>query len=171
MKPKLNITDLIHKKLLLSAITIYIAAVLLWAALFYNNPVLKDVLTDIQLIFTSTLLGYLIVLLVFNRSVVDFIKVFVRTLFRVWLFIFISFAIAKAMDRIGLLLSVSFIFGYFEGLLDIDKWLQYSNPFPRLLPLPYPTSKINHGLASILLMSIVHILCGFVIFLLYLFMF
>ena len=160
-----------HKQLLLSAIVIYFAAVLLWTVLFHNNPVLKHVLTDIQLIFTSTLLGYLVVVLVFNRSVVDFIKVFVSTLFRVWLFIFISFAIVKSMDRIGFLLSISFIFGYFEGLLDIDKWLQFSNPFPRLLPLPYPTSKINHGLASILLMSIIHILCSFVIFLIYLFMF
>ena len=124
-----------HKQLLLSAIVIYFVAVLLWALLFHNNPVLKHVLTDIQLIFTSTLLGYLFVVFVFKRSVVDFIKVFVRTLFRVWLFIFISFAIAKTMDRIGFLLSVSFIFGYFEGLLDIDKWLQDGNPFPRLLPL------------------------------------
>ena len=164
-------TNPINKKLLLSAIAIYITALLLWAALFYKNPVLKHVLIEIQLIFTSTLLGYLVVVLVFNRSVVDFIKVFVRTLFRVWLFIFISFAIVKSMDRIGFLLSISFIFGYFEGLLDIDKWLQFSNPFPRLLPLPNPTSKINLGLASILLMSIVHILCGFVIFLIYLFMF
>ena len=164
-------TNPIHKKLLLSAIAIYTAAVLVWAALFYNNPVLKQVLIDIQLIFTFTLLGYLIIVLFFSRSVVDFIKVFVRTLFRVWLFIFISFAIAKVMDRIGILLSISFIFGYFEGLVDIDKWLQHSNPFPRLLPLPYPTSKINHGLASILLMSILHILCGLVIFIIYLFMY
>ena len=164
-------TNPINKKLLLSAIVIYIAAVLLWAALFYNNPVLKHVLTDIQLIFTSTLLGYLVIVLIFNRSVVDFIKVFVRTLFRVWLFIFISLAIVKSMDRIGFLLSISFIFGYVEGLLDIDKWLQPCNPFPRLLPLPYPTSKINNGLASILLMSMVHILCGFVIFIIYLFMY
>ena len=168
MQCKLNMAISINKKLLLSTIAMYLIAVLVWTALFYNNPVLKNVLADIQLIFTSTLLGYLAVVLLFNRAVLDYIKVFVRTLFRVWLFIFISFAIVKSMDRIGILLSLSFIFGYFEGLLDIDKWLQSGNPFPRLLPLLYPTSKIDHGLASILLMSTVHILCSFVIIIIYL---
>lgn len=158
----------IQKRLALLTAATFITALLVWTILFYNNPVLKNVLTDIHLIFSSTLLGYLFIVIIFKQSVLDFIKVFVRTLFRVWLFIFITFAITKSIDRIGFLLSISFIFGYFEGLLDIDKWLHAGNPFPRLLPCRLPSTRINHGLATIFLMSLVHILCAFAIMLIYL---
>lgn len=152
--------------LLVTVIAIFIA-LLTWTLLFYKNKVLGHVLTDIHLIFLSTLTGYFIIAVLVRQAVLDFIKVFVRTLFRVWLFIFISFAIVRSMDRVGLLLSISFIFGYFEGLLDIDKWLQSGNPLPRLLPAKDSGSRINHALATLSLMSLVHILCAGVILVIY----
>lgn len=159
--------NILNRKLLFQTITCYMAALCTWQLLFLNNPLLKAVLVDIHLIFSSTILSYFILRMTFRPSIMDFIKVFIRTLFRVWLLIFITFAIARSMDRIGTLLSLTFIFGYIEGLLDINKWLETANPFPRLVSSPNG-NKVNHALATILLMSIIHILCSVVIFIFYL---
>ena len=99
---------------------------------FIEIPFLKDVLIDIHLIFSSTLVVYLLMRLLLSLSAMDFIKVFIRTLFRVWLLIFITFAISSSTERIGILLSLTFIFGYIEGLLDINKWLESSPSCPFL---------------------------------------
>ena len=61
------------------------------------------------------------------------------------------------MDRVGTLLSLTFIFGYIEGLLDINKWIESKPSFPSLFPKEVADNKINHALASILVMSIIHI--------------
>lgn len=160
--------NILNRKLLFQTSTCYIAALLTWQLLFWKNPLLKNVLVDIHSIFSCTILCYFILRMAFKPSIMDFIKVFIRTLFRVWLLIFITFAIARSMDRIGTLLSLTFIFGYIEGLLDINKWLEATNPFPGLFQLHPNGNKVNHALATILLMSIIHILCSLVIFVFYL---
>ncbi len=160
----------INRKLFFQTITVYIVALLTWAILFSKNPFLKDVLLDIHLIFSSTLLSYFIIRILFTASVMDFIKVFIRTLFRVWLLIFITFAISRSMERIGTLLSLTFIFGYIEGLLDINKWLESDHPFTGFFPKGLSGNKFNHALATILLMSIIHILCAIAILVFYLFL-
>ena len=153
-----NFIDIIvNRKQLFFAISAYLAALLTWTLLFYKNPVLKDVLLDIHVIFSSTIVGYLVIRLLFNSTTIDIIKVFIRTLFRVWLLIFITFAISRSMDRVGTLLSLTFIFGYIEGLLDINKWIESKPSFPGLFPKEVADNKINHALASILVMSIIHI--------------
>ena len=160
----------ISRKLFFQTITVYIAAILIWTLFFGRNPFLKDVLVEIHIIFSSTILSYLIIRILFTPSIMDFIKVFIRTLFRVWLLIFITFAISKSMDRIGILLSLTFIFGYIEGLLDINKWLESDHPFAGLLPKGFSGNKFNHALATILLMSIIHILCAMAVLVFYLFL-
>lgn len=158
----------INRKQLIQTIAACIAALAIWSLLFWENPILKTVLVDIHLIFSSTIAAYFIIRMLFKPSVMDFIKVFIRTVFRVWLLIFITFAIARSTDRIGTLLSLTFIFGYIEGLLDINKWLETTNPFPQLFPVCFAGNKINHALATILLMSFIHILCAVAVFLFYL---
>ena len=164
-------TGQLNKKLFWLTFTGFTTAILVWTILFFSNPVLKDVLVEIHIIFTTTLLSYFIILFVFKTLLLDFIKVFIRTLFRVWLLIFITFAVSHSMDRIGFLLTVTFILGYIEGLLDIDKWLQGTQPFPWLLPAGLSVNKINRGVATILLMSVIHILCAMVVMLFYIFFF
>lgn len=159
----------INKKLLYSTIAAYIAALLTWTVFFYSNPYFKNVLFDIHLIFTSTILAYLIIRLFVSLSLMDFIKVFVRTLFRVWLLIFITFAISRSMDRIGTLLSLTFMFGYFEGLLDINKWLESKPAFLDRFSRDLVNNKINHAMATILVMSIIHVLCANAVLVFYLF--
>lgn len=150
----------INRKLIYITVAAYVAALLVWTILFFRNPFLKDVLFDIHLIFSCTLVAYLLVRLIFSLSAMDFIKVFVRTLFRVWLLIFITFAISRSMDRVGILLSLTFMFGYFEGLLDINKWLELKPGFVDRYLGDVIGNKINHAMATILLMCIVHVLCA-----------
>ncbi len=160
----------ISRKLFFQTITVYLAAILIWTLLFSRNPFLKDVLLEIHIIFSSTILSYLIIRMLFSQSMMDFIKVFIRTLFRVWLLIFITFAISKSMERIGILLSLTFIFGYIEGLLDINKWLESDHPFVRLFTKGFSSNKLSYAFTTILLMSIIHIFCAIALFVFYLFL-
>jgi hypothetical protein len=158
-----------NRNLLYTTILVYAASLLIWTLFFYPNPFLKKVLTDIHIIFSSTIICYLLIRLFLNSSTIEFIKIFIRTLFRVWLLIFITFAISNSMDRIGILLSLTFILGYIEGLLDINKWLESNPSLPRSFPRELATSKRNHIAATILLMSIIHIFCAVAVLLLYFF--
>ncbi len=162
-------TNTSNRNLLFKTIAAYITALFIWTLFFYKNPYLKHVLVDIHVIFSSTLVCYLIIRLYFSPTAMDFIKVFIRTLFRVWLLIFITFAISASMDRIGVLLSLTFIFGYIEGLLDINKWLESGPTFGGLIPHKIASKKINHALATLFLMSIIHILCAISVLIFYFF--
>ena len=150
----------ISLKLIYLTIAAYVAALLVWTVLFFRNPLLKEVLVDIHLIFSCTIVAYLLVRLIFSLAMMDFIKVFIRTLFRVWLLIFITFAISRSMDRVGTLLSLTFMFGYFEGLLDINKWLETKPSFVDRYLGDVTGNKVNHAMATILLMCVVHVLCA-----------
>lgn len=150
----------ISLKLIYLTIAAYLSALLVWTVLFSRNPLLKEVLVDIHLIFSCTIVAYLLVRLIFSLAMMDFIKVFIRTLFRVWLLIFITFAVSRSMDRVGTLLSLTFMFGYFEGLLDINKWLESKPGFSDRYLGDVTGNKVNHAMATILLMCVVHVLCA-----------
>ena len=156
------------KKLTVYCLSCVAFAVLLWTVLYFRNPLLKDVLWEIHTIFISTLGAYFLIKMFVPSLWIDMFKIFIRTMFRVWLLIFITFAITKSMERVGFILSITFIFGYFEGLLDIDKWLQHGKLPGILSTVHLAGSKSNQALASIMMMSIIHCLCAFVVLLFYL---
>jgi len=156
-----------NQKLLYKTIAAYLIAIIVWSLLFLNNQYLKSVLFDIHLIFSSTIICYILMRMFFSSTTIDFIKVFIRILFRVWLFIFITYAITNSMDRIGILLSLSFIFGYIEGLIDINKWLELNPTFLNLLPKEIGINKSNQTSATIFLMSLIHILCALAVLVFY----
>ena len=165
---RIRMAHKLNRNLVSTAITTYAAALVIWTLLFYRNPYLKNVILDIHIIFSSTIVSYLIIRLVFSPAILDFIKVFIRTLFRVWLLIFITFAISRSMDRVGTFLSLTYILGYIEGLLDINKWLESDPVFHVFFPKQLASNKINHAIATIFLMTIIHILCAIVILIFYL---
>ncbi len=156
-----------YNKLLIKTIGLIIAAIIIWTILFWSNPQLKDVLADIHLIFLSTITVYFIIRLTVSPSIIDLLKIFIRTIFRVWLLIFITFALSHSIERVGVLLSLTYIFGYIEALFDINKWLETNNPF-LLFPSNYSSNKIYHSLATIQVMSFIHILSAIVVFVFYL---
>jgi hypothetical protein len=163
-----NMPGKTSRRLFYFTCSVYIIALLTWTLVFYRNPFFKDVLFDIHLIFTSTIAGYWCIRMFLSSTILDFIKVFIRTLFRVWLLIFITFAVSRSMDRIGTLLSLTYIFGYIEGLMDINKWLESGHPFKKYLPEQLEGNKVNHAMATTCIMSIIHILCAVAVFIFYL---
>ncbi len=144
-------------------IALYLLAIIIWSVLFWNNDYLKAVLFDIHLIYSSTLIAYFIIRLTCSAAIMDFLKVFIRTIFKVWFLIFITFAISRAIDRIGIFLSLTFIFGYIEALFDINKWLESGHAI-----FKFPQEKIQnnylHAFLTIQVMTMMHILSAVVIF-------
>lgn len=149
-------------------ITIYLLAIIIWSVCFWQNSSLKDVLFDIHLIYSSTLISYFIIRLACSAAVMDFLKVVIRTIFKVWFLIFITFAISRSIDRIGIFLSLTFIFGYIEALFDINKWLETGHAVFKF-PQEKMHNKYLHAFFTIQIMSLIHILSAVVIFLFSLF--
>ena len=143
-------------------------AILVWQCLFFKNPSLKGICWEIHTIFTSTLLAYFFAKQAIKDEYLDLLKVAFRTIFRVWLIIFITFAMNKPMERVGFVLSITFILGYFEGLLDIDKWLAGKNDLPFVRP-DWLQGKRDHAFLTIIFMSAVHVVCALVVFVFYVF--
>lgn len=142
---------------------VIVGAVGLWQLLFFKNEHIEPVLADIHVIYLSTLLSFLLLKLFLSSVYLDLVKIFVRTLFRVWLLILITLSITRSMDRVGLILSITFIFGYFEGLLDLDKWIKQHNPLKKWIAFPAKINRFNHGLTTLLFMSLLHLCFAIVI--------
>jgi hypothetical protein len=156
-----------NKRLLLSSVVFYLIGLLSWTLLFKSNSLFNKVLFDVHLIYTSTIVAYFILHYFVADSILDFIKVFVRVVFRVWLLIFITFAISRSMERVGVFLSLTFIFGYFEALLDIKKWLDSEPNLFFINTKNIKSNKVNHALTSILFLSLIHILSAITVFVFY----
>ena len=153
----------INKKPVLFSLGGIVLALLVWTVLFYNNPAFKNALWEIHAIYTGTLMAYCIIRYTVSEVWIELLKVFIRTMFRVWLIIFITLAISKQMERVGFVLSVTFIFGYFEGLVDIDRWLSVNKQAAVIKLLKISGSRHNLIFTSMLVMSVIHILCAIII--------
>ena len=159
----------INKKPVLLSLAGIVLALLIWTVLFYNNPAFKNVLWEIHAIYTGTLIAYCIIRYTVSEVLIELLKVFIRTMFRVWLIIFITLAISKQMERVGFVLSVTFIFGYFEGLVDIDRWLTGNKQSVVINLLKSSDNRHNLIFTTMLVMSVIHILCAIIIRIFYAF--
>jgi hypothetical protein len=151
----------INFKLLSLVLTVLILTCVFWTLLFYKHAVISKVIWDINIIFLSVVVFYVAVKNIFSEQLIDFVKIYVRIIFRVWLLIFITFSMYQGETRVGFLLSISFIFGYFEGLIDIENWLK-SGKHPIKLQ---PQFLANTTLTSILFLSGIHFSCAIILWL------
>lgn len=115
------------KNLTFATITTYVVAVGLWQLLFANNSVLSSVLWEIHTIFSSVLLFFILMNYALKPQLFDLVKIIFRILIKVWFVIFIAFSMHKNLFNVkGFLLTATFIFGYLEGFIDLNTWL--NNP-------------------------------------------
>ena len=115
------------KNLTFATITTYVVAVVLWQLLFANNSVLSSVLWEIHIIFSSVLLFFILMNYALKPQLFDLVKIIFRILIKVWFVIFIAFSMHKNLFNVkGFLLTATFIFGYLEGFIDLNTWL--NNP-------------------------------------------
>jgi hypothetical protein len=136
-------------------------AMVVWQSIFRSHPILKDILWEIHTIFISVILFYSVVAYIVPAKALSFVKILVRVIFKVWIVIFIAFSMQKTFDKTGFVLSATFIFGYFEALLDLDSWIAKHESF---LPKTISVNKDKAGriMQSIFCLSCIHIICAFI---------
>lgn len=118
----------LFKNLSLSAGITYVSSLAIWQLFFSNNLVLKPILWEIHTIFTSVQLFFIIMNYTLNTKLFDIIKIVFRILIKVWFVIFIAFSMHKNLfDVKGFLLTATFVFGYLEGFIDLNSWLNNPN--------------------------------------------
>jgi len=136
-------------------------ASLFWTFLFHDHAVMGGLTWEINTIFFSVIAFYLLLKAVFTPKAIDLIKIYIRLIFRVWLLIFITFSMYQGEQRVGFLLSLSFIFGYEEGLIDIENWLRNHDAKHRFSLVVQQ----HKTLASLFIISVIHFTCAIILWL------
>ncbi len=150
------------KKLSAAVIFSWLIALVIWQLLFNNHPVVSEILWEIHTIFSSVIVFYLILNLIVNDETLDIIKICFRIVFKVWLIIFIAFSMHNSFNQKGFVLTSTFIFGYLEGLIDVNAWLR-NKKFDADSTLGTLTNTKSNKIAlSIIAISIIHLLCAFI---------
>lgn len=153
------------KKITLLAIFFWLLALSLWQLIFNSHQIISPILWEIHTIFTSVIVFYILTNLIFSDKVIDLIKIIFRILFKVWFVIFIAFSIKKSFNLRGFLLTATFVFGYLEGLIDINAWINNNTIYYLFSHYNIENIKMNRLKISILFISIIHILSAFIAFL------
>lgn len=144
------------------AFLMWLFAIGIWQILFYSHPIVSEILWEIHTIFTCVIALYLFLNLIVSEKTLNFIKIVFRIIFKVWLIIFIAFSMQKSFNQRGFVLTITFAFGYLEGLIDLNLWLNESNSKKILSFLKNPNTKNDKMMISIAIISAIHILCAFI---------
>jgi hypothetical protein len=152
------------KKLTLYTISFWLVALAIWQLIFYSDSTLSPILWEIHTIFTSVLVFYIVVNLILPEKILDIVKIIFRILFKVWFVIFIAFSIKKSFDIRGFVLTATFIFGYFEGLLDLNSWLSHGHADYFFHYLKVGNLKKTRIPVCIMMLSVIHIISAFIAF-------
>ena len=150
------------KKLSINAFFVWLNALVIWQLIFNSHSVISDILWEIHTIFSSVIVFYIFLNLLFKDEILDFIKICFRIVFKVWLIIFIAFSMHNSFNQKGFVLTSTFIFGYLEGLIDINSWLRNRNISKNSKIGKLCNTKTDKIILSVITISVVHILCAFI---------
>jgi hypothetical protein len=146
------------KKLPIITFLSWLFALTIWQTIFNSHPILSEILWEIHTIFSSVILFYILLNLFVNEQILDLIKFTFRIVFKVWIIIFIAFSMHNSFDQKAFILTATFIFGYLEGLIDINSWLKNTS-----LKIPLlNNTKYNKMMVSIIFISLIHVFCAFI---------
>lgn len=140
----------------------WITASCVWQLIFNSHPVISEILWEIHTIFSSVILFYLLLNLFLKDEILDFIKICFRIVFKVWLIIFIAFSMQNSFSQKGFILTSTFIFGYLEGLIDVNSWLRNRKFAADSRLGKIAKTKSDKIALSIISIAIVHLLCAFI---------
>lgn len=152
------------KKLVLFAFVFYGLALVLWQLLFYSHPILSPILWEIHTIFTSVIVFYIAVNSFVAEKVLDVVKILFRILFKVWFVIFIAFSLKKSFDIKGFLLTATFVFGYLEGMIDLNSWFSNQDSHFIFRYFKAENNSQNRIPLCVLSISLIHIFSAFIAF-------
>jgi len=140
----------------------WIFAMGIWQLIFKSHLIVSGILWEIHTIFTSVILLYILLNLITGEKTLNFIKIVFKIIFKVWLIIFIAFSMQKSFNQKGFVLTITFIFGYLEGLIDLNAWLNDTQSKSILAVLNNSNTKNKKIMISIILLSAIHVLCAFI---------
>ena len=146
----------------LIAFLTWLFALGIWQIIFNSHPIVSELLWEIHTIFTSVILFYILLNVFVSDAILDFIKICFRIVFKVWLIIFIAFSMQNSFNQKGFVLTSTFIFGYFEGLIDVNAWLRNHKFSANSKIATLATTKYNTVLLSSISIAFVHIICAFI---------
>lgn len=143
--------------LLLTFLTIA-SAMLCWQWVFHHHAIVKPLLPEIHLTFISINVLFFLISYALNEFGLTVFKAAGRIIFKVWLIVFITFTISNPMRRIGFILPITFIFSYFEGLIEIEELIKRRQvkSLPKWLGTRY--NKVSKCLLSTMILSGIHAL-------------
>jgi hypothetical protein len=150
------------KKLSITAFFVWLNALVIWQLIFNSHSVISDILWEIHTIFSSVIVFYIFLNLLFKDEILDFIKICFRIVFKVWLIIFIAFSMHNSFNQKGFVLTSTFIFGYLEGLIDVNSWLRNRTISKNSKIGKLCNTKTDKIILSVITISVVHILCAFI---------
>ena len=150
------------KNIFAIAVFAWLIALLTWQGLFYSHSVLAEILWEIHTIFSSVILFYLLLNALVSDETLDVIKIGFRIVFKVWLIIFIAFSMHSSFNQKGFVLTCTFIFGYLEGLIDMNAWFRNKQFSPNSIISKYTKTKNNTIACSIISIAIIHVVCAFI---------
>jgi hypothetical protein len=150
------------KKTLLITFLTWLFALTIWQLLFHSHAIVGEILWEIHTIFSSVIVFYVLLNLFLKEEQLDFIKIGFRIVFKVWLIIFISFSMQNSFNQKGFLLTSTFIFGYLEGLIDVNAWLRQKKFTSNSTITNYTNTKKDKIATSIIIVSIIHVFCAFI---------
>ena len=139
----------------------WLIALVIWQIIFNSHPIVSELLWEIHTIFTSVILFYILLNVFVSDAILDFIKICFRIVFKVWLIIFIAFSMQNSFNQKGFVLTSTFIFGYLEGLIDVNAWLRNHKFSANSRIATLVTTKYNTVVLSIISIALVHIICAF----------
>ena len=150
------------KKLNIIAFICWLISLGVWQLIFNWHPVISEILWEIHTIFSSVILFYLLLNIFVKDEVLDLIKICFRIVFKVWLIIFIAFSMHNSFNQKGFVLTSTFIFGYLEGLIDVNAWLR-NRKLPEGSKIGNISKTKSDKIAlSIIAITFVHFLCAFI---------
>ncbi len=152
------------KKLTLFTFLSWGIALAVWQSLFYSHPILSSILWEIHTIFSSVLVFYVVINLIVAERILDIIKIIFRILFKVWFVIFIAFSLKKSFNIKGFLLTATFVFGYFEGLIDLNSWISNRNADYLFDCFKVENLKTTRIPICIMLLSLIHVFSALIAF-------
>jgi hypothetical protein len=150
------------KKLTFFTVISWLIALVIWQILFYSHTIVAPILWEIHTIFSSVIIFYILLNVLVSNDVLDFIKIGFRIVFKVWLIIFIAFSIQKSFSQKGFVLTATFIFGYLEGLIDVNNWLRNRTVVNHSKFKNITLTKFNTIAISIISISLIHTLCALI---------
>ena len=153
-----------NQKLTLFTILSWVLALVIWQLIFNSHEVLSPVLWEIHTIFSSVVGFYILINILVAEKILDIIKIIFRILFKVWFVIFIAFSLKKSFDIKGFLLTATFAFGYLEGLIDLNAWVNNKNADFIFSYFKVENAKKTRLEVCILTIAIIHIFSALIAF-------